>query len=85
MNTISKTDQKSHIIKGEIFYCPNEAHSLKPEVPYKKAVKVLLDNYATENNFSITTFRSDKQKLYYKYQKGGSYRNIRDLNEDNRK
>ncbi|KAL4209986.1 hypothetical protein CU097_012866 [Rhizopus azygosporus] len=27
---------------------------------------------------------SDKQKLYYKYQKGGSYRNIRDLNEDNR-
>ena len=64
MNTISKTDQKSHIIKGEIFYCPNEAHSLKPEVPYKKAVKVLLDNYATENNFSITTFRSDRQKPY---------------------
>jgi hypothetical protein len=65
MNTTLKADQKSHIINGEIFYCPSEAHPLEPEVLYKdkKAIKVLLNNYATENNFSITTFRSDKQKL----------------------
>jgi hypothetical protein len=57
---------------------------LKLEVPYKdkKAVKVLLGNYATENNFNITTYRSDKQNLYYKCQKGGFYRKTRNVNED---
>ena len=50
MNIISKTDQKSYIINGEILHCPNEAYPLKPEVSYedKKVVKVLLGNYATE-------------------------------------
>ncbi|CEI98756.1 hypothetical protein RMCBS344292_12856 [Rhizopus microsporus] len=56
MNIISKTDQKSYIINGEILHCPNEAYPLKPEVSYE-----------------------DKKVV-----KGGSYRNIRDLNEDNR-
>lgn len=50
----------------------------------KKAIKVLLDNYATKNNFNITAFRSNKRKLYHKYQKGGSYRNTCNLNEDDR-
>ncbi|KAG1460651.1 hypothetical protein G6F56_005899 [Rhizopus delemar] len=64
-----------------------EVASALPHIPEnsdKETTKAILKEYAIRNNFILTVCQSSEKSLHFKCKKGGSYKNWRNLSEEDR-